>query len=356
MIRLFFAVLLCLGISLNASAEMPKITGKPVIDTPKLLDWPTDQGIVSPNLNDPTSNTLNDLHANIGSCDLVLSTEGNYHPALHDVWPVFLAKFKDKPLQNWFYTTSPPIVVPQVKNGIAQFGNFYSTCKPSVAVASKKVIDKLVAAGEVDGQPYPLYKDRGEVILVKAGNPKHIKTVWDLARKNVTIVTPNPELEPGAFNNYAEAIYNIAANDPHPPKGMTAEKLINILFNGASHNKNKWMGGARIHHRDVPWSVVYGKADAGVILYHLGLYMSQTFPDKLAIIPLGGTVADPQPLPGTKVGTRFMAKLKGNWTPRQLEAREMLVDTLLSDDFTQALIKRGLARPDGFTPAVASAK
>lgn len=57
-------------------AQMPKITGKPVIDQPALLDWPADRGTLSPNLHDPTANLLNDFHANISSCDLVLSTEG----------------------------------------------------------------------------------------------------------------------------------------------------------------------------------------------------------------------------------------------------------------------------------------
>jgi hypothetical protein len=188
--------------NLTAGAEMPKITGKPVLDVPKLLDWPADQGTVTPNLNDPTSNILYDFHANISSCDLVLSTEGNYHPALHDIWPIFLAKFKDQPLQNWFYTTSPPVSLEQITNQALQVGTLYTTCRPSVVVATKKVIDKLMQAGYTEGPAYPLYQDRGVVILVKKGNPKQLHAVWDLGRKNVRLVTPNPELEPGAFENY----------------------------------------------------------------------------------------------------------------------------------------------------------
>jgi hypothetical protein len=97
----------------------------------------------------------------------------------------------------------------------------------------------------------------------------------------------------------------------------------------------------------MPWSIAFGRADAGVILYHLGWYVTQTFPDKFDIVPLGGTVANPQPLKGTLIETRYVVRIKGDWTPRQIEAREKLVQTLLSDDFTKILEKRGMMRPDG---------
>ena len=334
--------------SLNAWAEMPKITGKPVIDAPQVLQWQTDQETVTPNLNDPTSNMLLDLHGVISSCDLVLSTEGNYHPALHDIWPIFLSKFRDHPLQNVFYTTSPPITFDQIKNQILQFGNLHITCRPSVAVATKDAIDKLVAAGYTEGLVYPLYRDRGAVILVKKGNPKHIQSVWDLGREDVRFATPNPVMEAGAFGSYLSTLYGIAANDKQPPVQMTAESLTNSIYN--SGDPYKWLAGPRIHHRDLPWSVAYGKADAAIILYHLGLFAWQSFPDTFDIVSLGGTVADPQPMMGTVIRDRFIVRIKGNWSTRQLEAREKLIETLLSPDFTRILEKRGLLRPVGFNP------
>ncbi len=338
-------LIILLPFDLKAEADLPRITGKPVLDTPALLDWPTDQGTVIPNLNDPTSNTLNDFHANLSSCDLVFSTEGNYHPALRDIWPIFLAKFKDPPLQNWFYTTSPPVSLEQIDNRVLQFGNLYATCIPSVVVATKQVIEKLIKAGYTEGSAYPLYQDRGEVILVKKGNPKKIHTIWDLGRKGVRLVTPNPKFEPGAFATYFGTIYQIAANAKHSPEGMTAAQLIDTIFNSGSGDPYKWLAGARIHHRDLPWSVAYGRADAAVILYHLGLFTKQTFTDKFDLVPLGGTLDDPRPLPGTIIGTRFIIRIKGNWTPRQLEARETLIETLLSEEFTNILERRGLERP-----------
>jgi hypothetical protein len=332
---------------LLAWAEAPKIIGKPVIDAPALLYWPADRGVLTPNLNDPTANVLNDVHAQISSCDLVLSTEGNFHPALRDIWSKYLAKFKDQPLVNWLYTTSPPVSYEQLQHGMVQVGNLYVTCRPAVVIASRKVIEKLIKSGYTEGPAIPLLQDRGEVVLVKKGNPKGIHSVWDLGRRGVRLVTPNPELEPGAFENYAATIAGIAANDPHTPNGMSATRLVDLIFNGASGDPEKWLAGPRIHHRDLPWSVAWGRADAAVILYHLGLYIQQTFPERFDLVPLGGTLEDPQPMKGTVVQPRYVVRIKGDWTTRQIEAREGLVETLLSDDFTKILEKRGLLRPQG---------
>jgi hypothetical protein len=340
----------------GAFSEMKPITGKPVIDSPELLEWPYDGGVVTPNLNDPTSNTIHDFHAGLSSCELVLSSEGNYHPALTDIWPLFLAKFGERPLQNWVYTTSPPVALPMIDHHVVQVGNLYVRCRPQVVVAGRKVIAQLEKAGHTEGHPYALYKDQGSVILVKKGNPKDISLLWDMSRTDVHYVSPNPALEPGAFGNYLATLHNIADNDVNPPTGMTATTLIDLIFNGASGNRSKWLAGPRIHHRDMPWSIAYGRADAGVIFYHLGLYVTQTFPDKFDIVPLGGTVGSPQPLRGTIIETRYVVRIKGNWVPRQIEARENLIQTLLSDDFTRILEKRGMMRPDDFVGSLSGAQ
>ncbi len=343
--KTFFALLLALASLPFAQAEMPKITGTPVLDTPANLDWPLDSGRLKPSLHTPTGDTLYDFHGNLEGCDLLLSSEGNYHMALHDIWPIFLAKFKNDPLRNALYTTSPPVVEAQLENHTLQFDNLSIGCRPSVAVASQEVMQKLAAAGLSDGTPQAIYSDRGIVILVKKGNPKHIKTIWDLGRKDVHLVTPNHIVELGAYRNYQNQIYNIALADTQPPKNWTADKLINAIYNGQSENRDKWLEGKNIHHRDEPWSVAYGKADAAVILYHLGRYTQETFPEIFDIVPLGGTVADPQPLPGTKVGTGYVVGIKGNWSAKQLAARKALIDTLMSAEFTTALEKHGLTRP-----------
>ena len=262
--------------------EVPKITGSPVIVSPEnLLDWPQDFPQADPYLTEPTSNRLNDLHGVVGDCDIVFSTAGNYHMALRELWQVYLHDYvKDLGIKTWLYTTSPPISPKQVTNKIVQFGNLNVQCVPQVAVGPGKLIAKLESLGVTEGKPVPVLKNNGNVLFVKKGNPKHIKTVWDLGRPDVTLVTPNPYNESGSFGNFSGSIYNVADKDPNKPKGMTAKKLFDSIFNsdqkgcGDQGKKCKWVSGKRIMHREQPWAVASGKADAGFIFYHLALYFT----------------------------------------------------------------------------------
>jgi hypothetical protein len=337
----------------TVQADMPAITGKPVVDIPKLLAWPQYGSAVKPDITEPTANTLNDLTGNIRDCDIMLSTAGNYHMALTEFWPSYLALFpeSDRP-RNWFYTTSPPVAPEQIANHNLKIGNLQSTCRPQVAVGPKRLIEKLKASGVTDGAPVEVFVNRGSVLLVKKGNPKHIRGIWDLASKDVALATPNPETEAGSFESYRDAIYGIAANDPQPPAGLTADILFNRIFNTMSGNPDKWLAGARIHHREVPWSVAYGKADVGILYYHLALHAVRQFPDQFEIVPLGGTVENPQPLPGNKPGSHYAVRIQGDWSTRQLLAREKLIEALTSSQFGTILVKHGMQQVE---PKVASA-
>ena len=353
-IRKILSAAAMMGVFMSASAlaEVPKITGHPHIVTPDLLDWPADFPQVNPYLTEPTSNRLNDLHGNIGNCDIVLSTAGNYHMALRELWPVFLNKYaKGIDIKNWYYSTSPPIAPPQIKNKVLQFGNMNMNCVPQVAVGPGKLIKKLIDMGVTDGKPIDIFRNNGNVIFVKKGNPKNIKSVWDLGRDDVTLVTPSPTMEPGSFGNFSGSIYNIAKNDPNPPAGMSAEKLFDSIFNadqsgcGEAGKKCRWVSGKRIMHREQPWAVYSGNADAGFIFYHLALYFVRTFPDQFEIVPLGGSAEAPKPVKGNKVAVLKAVKIKGNWTKKQKKAQDALMKAYQSNEFTAILKKHGINRP-----------
>jgi len=353
------AVFTIAGLFVSSSAMsggVPKITGSPEIVAPDLLEWPSDFPQSTPYLTEPTANRLSDLHGEVKDCDIVLSTAGNYHMGLKELWnDVYLKGYaNDLDIKTWYYTTSPPISPKQISNEIVQFGNLNMACKPQVAAGPGKLMKKLKKMGVTDGEPIKFLKNNGNVILVKKGNPKNIKSVWDLGRKDVTLVTPNPKLEAGSFGNFSGSVYNIAKNDKNPPKGMTADKLFDSIFNSnqagcstkdGSSNKCSWVSGKRIMHREQPWAVYSGNADAGVIFYHLALYFTRAFPDKFEIVPLGGTVDKPQPLPGNKVGVLSVVKVKGDWNKKQKAAQEKLIEAFQSDEFTNILAKHGINRP-----------
>lgn len=356
-------VYLLLLTTLTVHAEVPDIIGTPTIDKPQLLEWPLDVPATDPDLSEPTANNINDLHARISKCDdinLVLSTAGNYHMALRDLWYEHFLPGNKEIIHNWFYTTSPPISPEQIQNLTLTFGNVRLECRPIVAVGPKGLMTTLSNLNLLEGDPIPVIKNQGNVILVKKGNPKRIKSIWDLGRKNVKVVTSNPYTESGSFSNYRDSIYNIALNDLNKPSNWTADRLFNSIFNSNEslnksnfihtknhqhHNHVKWLSGKRIHHREVPWSIAYGQADAGLMFYHLALYMVRTFPDKFEIVPLGGTVDNPEPVEGNRQATLFIARINGALNNDQYLAREALIQSYTSNEFDTILIKHGLLRP-----------
>ncbi|UFP94083.1 substrate-binding domain-containing protein [Gloeobacter morelensis] len=322
----------------------PPVTGVPLIDSPSVLQWPADNPPSLATLAEPTANRSFDFHASIDRCDMVLVSSGNYHMALRELWfDVYLKKYVPG-LKNWYYTTSPPLAPALIQSGYLSVDNLAARCRPQVVVGPASEIDALAALGAAEGPRLPLHTSRGNVILVKKGNPKAIRTVWDLGRADIRVVTPNPKTEQGTFANYSGSIYDIAAGDPAPPKGANARQLYNAIFNNGEI-KNKWLSGSRIHHREIPWSIAHGQADAGVIFYHLAFYLAQSFPELFEIVPLGGTVDKPQPLPGNRTATLYATRVGGDWNAVQLNAREKLIEAFSSEDFTQILQKYGLRRP-----------
>ncbi len=329
----------------SSSATVPLVTGTPVVDKPLLLDWPRDRQMGTPDLTEQTANRLNDLHGRFSDCDLVLSTAGNYHMALREFWyDVFLPRnAAGLDLRNWFFTTSPAVSAEQIAHREIVFGNVSLTCVPLVAIGPARYIDRLIAAGYAEGAPLPVFRNRGNVLIVKKGNPKNIRSVWDLGRPDVHVVTPNPSFEKGAFDNYSGSIYQIASRLGAAPEGWDAARLFNAIFN-SNGDKGKWLAGEKIHHREVPWSVAYGHADVGVVFYHLALYAVRTFPDLFEFVPLGGTADDPRPLPGNPVETHVAIRIKGEWSAKQLAAREKLMEGFASEEFTLILVRHGLQR------------
>ncbi len=371
------------GVLLGASAaavaqEVPEITGEPIIDIPDLLEWPLDNPPRIPDLTEPTSNRLWDFHASIDDCDMVLSTAGNYHMALRDLWfDVYLPSFPagEEP-RNWYYTTSPPISADQIVNNTLTIANLTANCLPQIAVGPGRLMNTLEGLTFDDGRPVtvgtriPIIRNFGNVILVRKGNPRRIRSVWDLDR--VRLVTSNPFTEPGSFGNYSSSIFNIA----FAQRGeRAATRLFNRIFNDNNRRfhrhdddddddgwhgysrgdvgrwywrRGAWLSGARIHHREVPWSVAIGDADAGLMFYHLALFAKNSFPDEFDIVPLGGTVENPDPVEGNRVATLFAIRINGDWTPEQFDAQERLIDSFLSPEFTAILSQYGLRRPEGF--------
>jgi len=310
----------------------PEITGKVSVNAPNLLAWPTDFPSKTPDLTEPTSNRIYDLHMQVNNCDafdLIISTGGNYHMALIDFW--YESFLKENELNNWYFTTSPPISPEQTENKALSFSNVALNCKPHVAIGPKVIMERLKTAGLAKGEPILLFTNRGNVMLVKKGNPKQIKSFWDLARTDVKVATPNPDTEKLSFGNYATSLYNIALNASDSDSALN---YFNSVF-----DDNNWVSGKRIHHREVAHLVYTDLADAGLLFHHIARYVQKCFPDEFDIIPMGGTVEDPQPLAGTKIGKFFITRIEGDFSENQRVAREAFIESILAKDFDPYLLK-----------------
>jgi len=251
--------------------------------------------------------------------------------ALTEFWyDYFLPKHK---IQNWFFSTSPPIGVEQTQNSALSYSNVALLCKPHLAVGPKGVMDKLKKNSLMEGEPVPIFVNKGNVLLVKKGNPKNIQSIWDLAAPEIVLATSNPFTEPGSFGNYANSIFSIALHD----KGeQAANKLFQSLF---GKDTEKWVTGKRIHHREVPHLIYKNQADVSIVFYHLARYFVNSFPDEFDLIPLGGNVEQPDPLPGNKIGKLFIARIKTPLTENQKIARATLLKEIENGTLNPYLLK-----------------
>ncbi|MCP4135166.1 MAG: ABC transporter substrate-binding protein [bacterium] len=343
--------------SAKTSAQ-PPITGSPTLTKTNGLAWPKD---FSPNSNgsdlaEPTANRVFDLHGEINKADIAVTTAGNYHMALREMWhDHYLKKYAKKlAINNWFYTTSPPIAVSQVRNKEYTVDNFRSQYVPLAAIGPKGLMKKLQAQKLVMGEPEAVIQNQGNVLLVAKNNPKKINKLGDLYRDDMKMVISNKDTEPGSFGNYSGSIFNIANQNPGQlPTGVSAVDFFNKIFNTPNE---KWISGHRIHHREVPQAIADGEADCGMMFYHLAKYAVDSFPGKFDIVPLGGSVSNPDPLPGNKIGKLFIVRIKRPVTFLEYARRELLIKEYLSKNFTSILKKYGLKRPDTFAAKTGSIK
>ncbi len=322
------------------SVTIPEITTEPVVVGQKTLKWPREGGqdqipdrpFDYPDLTGQ-ANILDDWHMQTSSddWDLLVSTSGNFYRFLNVFFrQTYLPKNPVVESGQWGYSTSPPVSIPQLKNGgRLAFGNMEIRGIPMVVMGPKPIMNAVIEGGYDDGAPVKILSNFGNVLLVPAGNPKNIRNIWDLGREKVRVVTSNPETEAGSFGNYSSSVFHIAFREVEAATGdiELANKRASRLFNGVFNPRNnegrkKWVVGDRIHHRDVPQALADGEADVGLMFYHLAKTALEANPGLFEIVPLGGTENDPQPLPGNRVATMQAIRIRGNWTLQQSENRD----------------------------------
>ena len=361
-----------------SAAAVPPVTGEPVIvQHLGKLPWPQDDAVTTPYLTQFVANDINDLHGDV-SCDLIISTPGNYHMALKDAmkgredlqFTGLQAQVKNLFDVTVCWSTSPPVGPEQIAAQDLQFKNIHVKGLPALAVGPKPVKDKMVAAGQVDpATVMPILKNRGNAILIRHDQANKIKTVCDLGGKT-RVATPNPTLEPGSFGNFSGTIFNVAAQNLE--LGCDATTLFNSIFSQDTSlldlsafdnpyniekilevfegkSSPKWIASSRIMHRDIPYALCHNEADAAVIFYHQAKYLKETLAPTgcaLDIVAMGGSAEDPQPVDGNKVATLFIAKVEGKFPQNVDKARDLIYDFLTSSPIWATILnEKGMVAP-----------
>lgn len=256
----------------------------------------------------PGSNLCLDFHGDPIKAQFVVFSDGNHHMALRECLDFFSKKYGE--LSDIFYATTPPApILNMLKKGGLQLGNLLINIQPHVFISPPDILDGLVDQGVMPGHT-PFVRNRGNVLLVKKGNPLRITAPSDIMDEEVKLFISNPETEKASFTAYHDTLKALLPAR-EPDSDFLKEKISQgqILF------------GDCIHHREAPLALAEGSADVAVVFYHLALRYVRIFPDHFDIVPLGGSIEDPAPLPGNVVGTTSLGLVGdgGVWGGRFLE-------------------------------------
>ncbi|MEM6822619.1 MAG: substrate-binding domain-containing protein [Verrucomicrobiota bacterium] len=241
-----------------------------------------------PTLNGHT-NSVPDIVGRVdGTADLVIFTEGNHFPVLlplvYDAFPEWLSRhseFESKPNPDICVVTLPQyLIVEAMIQGGMRLGNLVLPVQsngpwfPDLVMGGEAPLKKLCRQNLVDNTAFRLARHRGPALLVQKGNPLKFSSLEDLSRDGCSWVMAT-ETEAGARHQYLKAMQSLLPKDISP----------DILL---KHERQDFNGRLRIQHRDIPFAVANGRADAGLIFRHLAHYYANMFPDLLSVVEVEG--------------------------------------------------------------------
>lgn len=217
----------------------------------------------------PGVDNVPDLFGDINDPQLVVFFSGNQFMCIDDLIAGFKKEYPQ--YQRVFAETLPPgILAKQIEGGSITIGNMRITLKPDVYTAGKNKINEM-ANYFTDTASYAYNK---LAIMIQAGNPKNIKNLNDLARKDVRVSMPNPAWED--VGKSIETAYVKAGGEP----------LKNIIMDTKVKDSTTYL--TQIHHRQSPMRILYNQSDAAPVWFSEAYYQQMihhpiemvTIPDK----------------------------------------------------------------------------
>lgn len=215
-----------------------------------------------------------------GSARLTIFTEGNHYPVflplVFEAFPTWCVRTQrcDVRADEIMVVTLPQVmIVEALIEGGLQFGNAVvplsraGAVYPDVVIAGKGPLDRLASEGIVGPSATVFAKHKGMGLLVKADSG--VASLDDLSRSGGQIVIATPK-EAGARRQY-EATLDALLGDT---------RRANIL----ERSVETWPGRLGIQHRDVPYALLNGHAEGGILFGHLAAFYAATYPEELAFV------------------------------------------------------------------------
>lgn len=256
----------------------------------------------------PGVDNVPDLFGDINDPQLVIFFAGNQFMCIDDLLTAFKQQFPR--YKRIFAETLPPgILAKQIEGGSITIGNMRVTLRPDVYTAGKSGIDRM--AGHFSDTAAYAYNTLA--IMVPKGNPKNIKGLSDLGRKDVLVSMPNPAWE-GIGKRIEEAYVKAGGDDLR--KKVMEEKV-----------KDSSTFLTHIHHRQTPMRILYAQSDAGPVWYSEAYYQRMIGnPVELVDIP-----------PSENITATYMAGLMKT-APHKTAAKDFM--TFLTGPTAKAIYRK----------------
>lgn len=198
----------------------------------------------------PDADNLADFHGDPFHARLVLYVGGNYFFAMAPLVRAFEATHPRYRGRLYWETLPPGLLARQMHaGGTVTVGNMTWTAKPDVYLAGLKRVNEEITEGTLEA-PATSYATNTLTLMVRAGNPAHIRGLADLARPGLRLAMPNPR-----FEGIARQIEASLAK-------AGGQALVKAVYETKVRDGTTLL--TQIHHRQTPLWIMQGKVECGV--------------------------------------------------------------------------------------------
>ncbi len=196
----------------------------------------------------PGVDNVPDIYGDINDPQLVVFFAGNQFMSIDDLFASFKKEYPQY-LRIFAETLPPGILAKQIAGGSITIGNMRITLKPDVYTAGKSRILQMTDLFS-DTAAYAYNK---LAIMVSKGNPKKVKGLKDLGRKEIRVSMPNPAWE-GIGKRIEEAYVKAGGKE-----------LKNRIMVKKVADSTTYL--TQIHHRQSPMRILYHQSDAAPVWF-----------------------------------------------------------------------------------------